>query len=913
MDGKRYHALALPERRIPKSCPPRDKQTGNKKMGFQRLFYGAAALLAAFMLPVSGACAAPSANLERTTTVLKEGWRFAFGDELTEKSDDSHWQTVTLPHTWNRIGGHPVKALDANDQKGKGWYRLKFSAPAGAKKPRRTWLQFEGASIVSDVWLNGTLLGRHDGGVSGFRFDASDAIHPGDNLLVVRTDNSAPEKKGSVTAETLPMGGDWFMYGGLYRKVSLVTTDPVHIDLADHGGPGVYARTVSLDAGRAQVEVVAKVRNDAGTPKSISVRTSLVDAQGKVVASKVQALGLAAAALSEARTLLDVGKPHLWNGVPDPYLYKLQVDVLSNGKPVDRVTQHFGIRTMRFDPDQGFFLNGKHLALHGVNRHQESGASGWAATDQELERDYAIIKEMGANTVRLAHYQHAQAEYDLADRMGLVVWAEVPLVFMSAPYGEQKATPGFIANAEQHLRELIRQNFNHPSIAVWSVANEPNISSVWMPLKAPAVPLLERLAALARAEDPTRAPVLASCCGTMPGDLMPGTQGKGLDSPPQAVDVFGVNVYFGWYYASVFDLSKYLDKVHAFYPHKSFSVTEYGAGGALSQHTDNPLGGPVDPGGRPHPEGFQSYIHENTWPQLRDKQYLWGTWLWNMFDFASAMRQEGDLADTNNKGIVSFDRQVKKESFYFYKAHWNPEPMIYLAGHRYTQRASPVADVKAYSNAPQASLSVNGKDQGSVPCVERICVWPGVALAQGDNVMVVEASLNGRKLGDRAVWRRAEGPGHYRVLAGQLAVTDTSAGLYGSDNFFTGGEAEFLTRPVRGNPPPPKVVAGAVDQKMYLAYRTGRFSYELPLPNGDYDLTLRFVEPIQDQAAGKRVFDVLVQGNVAIAGLDLAAAVGSLKAFERTVVLHVSDGKGRIEFIPKAGEAILSSFSVTPR
>jgi len=882
-------------------------------MGSQKRFYGAATLLAAFALITTSAQAAPSTGPERSTIALTNGWRFAFGNDLSAQSDDSQWQTVTLPHTWNRIGGHSVKARDANDLKGKGWYHLKFDAPAGSAKPRRTWLQFDGASIVSEVWLNGVRLGRHDGGVSGFRFDVSDAIHPGENVLVVSTDNSAPEKKGSVTAETLPMGGDWFMYGGLYRKVSLVTTDPVHIDLADDGGPGVYARTVSLDAGHAQVEVVAKVRNDSTTSKPVSIRTSLVDDHGKVVASRTQSLAAAATSLNEHKTLLDIAKPHVWNGVPDPYLYKVQVEVLSNGKAVDKVMQNFGIRTMRFDPDKGFFLNGKHLALHGVNRHQESGASGWAATDQELERDYAIIKDMGANTVRLAHYQHAQAEYDLADRMGLVVWAEMPLVFMSAPYGEPKPTPGFIANAEQHLRELIRQNFNHPSIAAWSVGNEVNISSVWMSPKVQTVPLLERLTALARAEDPSRAPVLASCCGTLPGDLMPDAQGKGLDSPPEAVDVFGVNVYFGWYYGSVFDLSAYLDKVHAFYPHKTFGVTEYGAGGALTQHSDNPLGGPVDMGGRPHPEELQSYVHEQTWPQLRDKTYLWGSWLWNMFDFASASRQEGDLVDTNDKGIVSFDRQVKKESFYYYKAHWNPEPMIYLAGHRYTERASPVADVKAYSNAPRASLSVNGKDQGSVECVERICVWHGVALAKGDNALVVEASLNGRKLSDHAVWRRADGPGTYRILAGQVAVTDTAAGLYGSDNFFTGGEGQFLNKPVRGAPPPPKVVAGAADPKLYLTYREGRFSYELPLPNGDYELTQRFVEPVQDQGRGKRVFDVLVQGQAAIADLDIAAAAGSMKAYERTVLLHVSDGKGRIAFVPKAGEAILSSFSVSPR
>lgn len=881
-------------------------------MDFQRMFHRLAALLAACLLLSAGAQAASAPGEVRKITPLVDGWRFAFGDQHSEKSDARDWQVVSLPHSWNRIGGHTTKAANANDTRGKGWYRLNFQADATMAKPRRTWIQFDGASIVSDVWLNGVHLGRHAGGVSAFRFDVSDALREGENQLVVRTDNTAPDTKGSATAETLPMGGDWFMYGGLYRKVSLITTAPVHVDLGDHGGPGVYARTVSLDGARAQVEVVARVRNDAGAAQAVRVRTTLVDARGKTVATRIQPLEMAIGATREIKASLDVTKPRLWNGIADPYLYTVRVDVLSGARMLDTVAQEFGIRTMRFDPDKGFFLNGKHLALRGVNRHQETGANGWAATEAELERDYAIIKEMGANTIRLAHYQHPREGYELADRMGLIVWAEVPLVLLSAPYGEPTATPGFIANAEQHLRELIRQNFNHPSIAVWSIANEPNIGNVWMNPKPPTLPLLERLAALSKAEDPSRPPVLASCCGTLPGSLMPTTPGNTLDSPPQAVDVFGVNVYFGWYYANVTGLSAYLDEVHAFYPKKAISVTEYGAGGALSQHTDNPLGGPIIAGGRPHPEGFQSYIHEKTWPQLRDKRYLWASWLWNMFDFGTAIRMEGDLVDTNDKGIVSFDRSVKKESFYFYKAHWNPEPMIYLAGHRYLDRASPVADVKAYSNAPTARLSLNGRDLGSVDCVERICLWRNVVLAKGDNEVVVSASLNGKSLRDRALWRRADGPGTFRILAGQLGVMQTSAGLYGSDHLFSGGEGKLLNEPVR-RPPPPKVVAGAADQVMYLGYRTGRFSYELPMPDGEYELTLRFVEPVENQAAGKRVFDVVVQGSVALADLDIAAVAGSMRAFERKLPLRVGGGKARIDFVPKAGAAILSSLSVDPR
>jgi beta-galactosidase len=858
---------------------------------------------------------AASAEVQaRTETVLDHGWRFLFRKDGNAEPGptDPGWQPVALPHTWNRIGGHAEKAPGSNDSRGQGWYRLDFDAPASTAAPRRSWLQFDGASIVTDVWLNGTKVGTHRGGVAGFRFDVSRQLRAGQNRLLVRTDNTSPEAKGSPTAETLPMGGDWFMFGGIYRKVALVTTDPLHLDLDDHGGPGVYARTLQIDPTSATVEVVAKVRNDAAGAARSTVRYSLLDKQGKVVASAKENVLVQPGAGGAGKARLTVPGPRLWNGRADPYLYRVKVDVLAEGRVRDTMIRNFGIRTMRFDPDEGFFLNGKHLALHGVNRHQETGGNGWASTEEDLARDYALITEIGANTVRLAHYQHAQAEYDLADRMGLIVWAEIPLVNLSAPHGLAAPTPAFIENAETHLRELIRQNYNHPSIAVWSVANEPNLTGLWMPLKPATLPLLHRLAELSRMEDPSRPPVLASCCGTIPGEATPGQKRAGFDAPPEAVDVFGVNVYAGWYYGTTPDLGKYLDRVHAFYPAKSLGVTEYGAGGGLTQHTDNPLGGPVNATGRPHPEQFQAYIHENSWPQLRDRRYLWGTWLWNMFDFSSASRQEGDLVDTNNKGIVSFDRSVRKESFYFYKAHWNPEPMLYLAGHRYTRRASPFADVKAYSNATEARLTVNGKDIGTAACVERVCRWHRIALARGDNVVEVTASTGGRELRDRAVWQREEGPDTYRILAGQIAVTDTAAGLHGSDDFFTGGEAQLLN-PAEYGRTTTRTVAGAADQRLFQSWRTGDFHYDLPLPDGDYTMTLRFVEPVEKTGKGERVFDVVVGGKVVLENIDVAAQAGVLSAHERVVPITVQGGSARIAFVSKTGKAIVSAISVTPR
>ncbi len=851
----------------------------------------------------------------RVDQPLLSGWRFAFGDAYTEavNTDDSNWQQVDLPHTWNRVGGYATKTANDNDRKGNGWYRLNFDAPAVQSSGNRAWLQFDGASVVTDIWLNGIALGRHDGGVSGFRFDVTDAIRPGKNLLVVRTDNTDPATPGAATAETIPMSGDWFMYGGLYRKVSLITVNAVHIDLADHGGPGVYAQTLSLEKGRARIAVTTKVRNDSSQQALIKLRAELVNDKGVIVATSTQTLTLTAKKTNETQALLSVTHPRLWNGVPDPYLYKLRVSVLSGKAVLDTVEQDFGIRTIRFDPDQGFFLNGQKLVLKGVSRHQEVAGKGWAASDEDVEKDYALVAELGANTIRLAHYEHSQFSYDIADRMGLIVWAELPYVNTAAPIGKTETTPNFAANAEHQLRELIRQNYNHASIAVWSVANEPNLLATYMPVKPLTLPLIERLVGVAKTEDASRPAVVASCCGTLPGDAQPGNKAQGLDSPPEAVDVFGINIYFGWYYGAATDMGAYLDSVHAHYSGKTFGITEYGAGGALTQHSDNPQGGPINAIGRPQPEEFQSYFHEQSWPQIRARSYLWGSWVWNMFDFGSAQRQEGDLIDTNTKGLISYDRQTRKEAFYYYKAQWNPEPMLYLTGHRYVDRASPVADVKAYSNAPRARLSLNGKDLGSTECLDRICMWRNVALAQGENRLVAEATLNGKTLSDSVTWQRSAGPGTYRILAGQLAVTQTKDGLYGSDNFFKGGQGAFLNPPLRGPAKPPKVVAGASDQRLYMTYRSGQFAYELVLPDGDYVLTLRFTEPVTDQLPGKRVFDVLVQGSTLLKDIDLVtAAGGSLKALERVVPVQVKNGMLRMEFVPKAGEPIISSFSLIP-
>jgi beta-galactosidase len=535
---------------------------------------------------------------------------------------------------------------------------------------------------VTDVWLNGKHLGQHKGAFARFRFDATDALKfGGDNLLVVRADNSKAQTPGSPTAEVIPISGDWPMYGGLYRSVALVLTHAVHVDMLDFGGPGVYAHTATADANSASVEVLTRLKNDSDQNAALHVMTSVVDDKGKTVGSAVS-VRIATGAAGETRQTINVVNPRLWNGTADPYLYTVRVQVRDkSGAILDEVTQPLGIRTVRIDASSGFYLNDKPVRLHGVSRHQDLQGKGWALDTEELRRDMALIREIGANTVRFAHYQHHSYSYQLADENGFIAWAEIPLVNRTAPLESENTTPAFAANAEQQLRELIRQNYNHPSIAVWSIGNEMNLDAAKGRTVSNAGPLLKQLHAVVKSEDALRPSTLADCCGSVPSEAR-----KGLDTVAGITDVIGFNRYFGWYTGEVGGLTNELTRLHQLYPNQALSVSEYGAGGALTQHSDDPGGGPIHAFGRPHPEEFQSAILEASWRQIDALPFVWASWVWNMFDFSNDARMEGDLIDTNDKGLVTFDRQTKKDAFYFYKANWSAEPVLYIAGRRYADR-----------------------------------------------------------------------------------------------------------------------------------------------------------------------------------------------------------------------------------
>ena len=866
---------------------------------------------------VLSACAVSSAALAgappspRVTVDLSQGWRFHFGDNAAATAplfNDADWERISLPHTWNRIGEYrATRSADSNDKQGVGYYRRHFTAPANLKG-RREYLQFDAVGNIADVWVNGVHVGTHKGAFSRFRFDITDALKAGaDNVIVVKADNSKPAL-GSSTQDVIPLGGDFFIFGGLYRGVSLINAADVGIDLLDHGGPGVYARAENVGSAGATVVVRTKLRNSSSKAKSLNGTVTILDDQNLPRATGNFHQIVAAGGRAEPLVTLKLAQPHLWNGRADPYLYHVRVSVKQGTGDADSVTQPLGIRSFKIDANQGFFLNGQHLDLHGASRHQDRPVKGWALTPADHAEDMAIMADMGANTVRMAHYQHAPEWMEAADKTGMVAWAEIPYV-NAASFGDDEGTPALHANAREQLTELIRQNYNHPSIMMWSVGNEVDIGAAFgrgKPARSRA--LLAELNTLAHQEDPSRPTTFADCCEET--NPLPGRQKSELLAG--TTDVMGYNRYYGWYYDAPTKMGEMMDHFHALHPTLPMSVSEYGAGGALSQHSDNVLGGPISAFGRPHPEEYQSYYHEENWKQLKTRPYIFANWVWNMFDFSSDLRQEGDAIDINDKGLVSYDRKTKKDAFYFYRANWSAAPTLHIAGSRYVDRAYAVNDIRVYSNAETAALSLNGASLGSQPCPDRICVWKGVALRPGANALAASASIKGQAVGDAISLNGPDFESGMHIDVGDLGAHTTADGRhFGSDNFFVGGEAKVLNVVGfgRNRNVPRMTVEGTTTPELYEGWREGAFSYSIPLSNGRWIVTVHSFEPDAALAA-TRAFNVSANGQPVLTNFNPASAAGGvLKAVSRRFPVIVTANSLNLGF---SGAAIVAAIEITP-
>ena len=586
-------------------------------------------------------------------------WAFSKDAEEAPKVMPEKWYWVTLPHTWNDIDGQD----GGNDLYRGTSYYAKELEKIDLPKADQYFLEFQGANSSATVYVNGKKLAHHDGGYSTWRVNITDVLED-KNLFVVEVDNAQNDR-------VYPQNADFTFYGGLYRDVNIIAVNNSHFDLEYYGGPGIKV-TPEVIGADAKVAVEVFVKNDLENQKLTYI---LKDAQGNIIAQKETDA-------SETEVTFDIENVHLWHGRKDPYLYTAEVYLKEDTEILDNVSTRFGCRTFKIDPELGFILNGEEYPLRGVSRHQDRWGVGNALLPEHHEEDMDLICEVGANTIRLAHYQHDQYFYDLCDEKGMVVWAEIPYISTHMPNGRE--------NTISQMKELIVQNYNHPSIVVWGLSNEITMSGDSSEdLRENHVILND----LAHEMDKTRLTTIA--CVSM----------CSMDDPyVQIPDVVSYNHYFGWYGGDTSQNGPWFDEFHAKYPNIPIGCSEYGCE-ALDWHTSNPEQGD-------YTEEYQAYYHEELIKQFFSRKYLWATHVWNMFDFGADSRNEGGENGQNHKGLVTFDRKYKKDSFYAYKAWLSDDPFVHICGKRYVDRVEETTKVTVYSNQPEVELFANGVSLG---------------------------------------------------------------------------------------------------------------------------------------------------------------------------------------------------------
>lgn len=627
----------------------------------------------------------------RSIVSMNQGWKFIQQDAGLPNVFPESWEDVDLPHSWNAVDG-----MDGNGSydRGKYWYAKKFTAPVQPLAGGRTYVEILAAGQQATVYVNGQEVVYHEGGYSIFRADITDLCRDGaDNLLVIACDN---REKSSV----YPEAADFTFYGGLYRGVNLISVPNAHFDLDYYGACGLKVTPKPCGCGCATFELKSYVTN---ADENFTVLYTVKDAVGNEVASATRPADAAGVTVC-------VPDAKLWE-IDSPYLYTVTASLMRRNEIYDEVSVRAGVRSFSCDPNQGFIINSVPTPLRGVSRHQDMLYKGNALTREDHYNDAALIKELGANTIRLAHYQHSQDFYDACDEMGFVIWAEIPFISIF------KQDPDAHQNCISQLKELIIQNYNHPSICFWGISNEILIGGISDQL----VESHKELNALAKELDPTRLTTIAHVSMTP------------VESPMHHItDVISYNHYFGWYGGKMEDNGPWFDHFHKVHPDICVGVSEYGCEGIVTYQGANPAV-------KDYSESYQALYHEHMAKVLDERPWMWSSHVWNMFDFGCAARDEGGVGGRNNKGLVSMDRKIKKDSYYVYQAYWTKNPMVHLCGKRYAQRAGDTTEIRVYSNQPTVALYLNG-ELLEEKTADKVFVFTAV-LKDGFNTIVADAGM----------------------------------------------------------------------------------------------------------------------------------------------------------------------------
>jgi len=611
----------------------------------------------------------------RTKTLLSNAMFAKLGEPFS---------SIALPHTWNNLDGQDG---GADYWRGIGVYNIELPNPT---KGKRQYIELNGANHVATVYCNGRELGTHRGGFSTFRYELTNGMKADENILTVVVSNAV--------SDIYPQKADFTFYGGIYRDVNFIEVEDTHFDLLKDGTEAVFVTPHCT--GKTRVDLFP-VNFDENTV----VVVELKDAEGNVV-------GAAGAKASEhVDIIIDVKEPHLWNGMKDPYCYTAEAKLVKGETVVDCVEVTYGYRSFRVDAATGFWLNGSNVPLRGVARHQDREDKGWAISKEDQEEDIALIKELGANTIRLAHYQHDQYFYDLCDKTGFALWAEIPFISKFIPTKEARE------NTLSQMKELIAQNYNHPSIFFWGISNEILIGADNEPLRSN----LRALADLAKRMDPSRMTTMAQL-NTTPMD----------SEHNYMTDIVSYNHYFGWYRGEVGQNGPWLDEFHKVNPDIAIGLSEYGVENIMKWHSAAPMN-------HDYTEEYANYYHHEMLKIFEKRPWIWGTHVWNCFDFAADARDEGGIKGRNNKGLITYDRKIKKDAFYIYKAYWNPEPMVYIASRRFVDRAPEERDVIVYTNCAEVTLLVNDMVVETKSAEDHAVVFENVCLCDGENKVTAKA------------------------------------------------------------------------------------------------------------------------------------------------------------------------------
>lgn len=659
----------------------------------------------------------------REVTFFNEGWSFKKGPfpkdpVLFSQNFGDKWEEVNIPHTWNAVD---LQGDKNNYYMGEAYYKKQY-IPSLSQKDKRTFLRFQGVGSVAEVYVNNVYAGNHKGGYSAFAIEITTLLNYGEtNEILVKVDNSH-------RPDVVPINNTLFgVYGGIYRPVEIIVTNLTHIAVTDYASPGIYLSQKNVTSKSASVNVKIKLENKEKQAANVQLSTTIYESNGKVKMHQQTPVVVLPQGRQTYEQNFLVKNPHLWQGLEDPYLYKVVVRVLSNNQVIDEVTQPLGLRHFELKAADGIYLNGKKVPMYGVCRHQDWWGLGSALTDKEHATDLAIIKEMGATTIRLAHYQQAEYMYAKSDSIGFMVWAEIPFVNrVSTQEGD---------NAKQQLVELIRQNYNHPSIYMWGLHNE-----VYVPYNY-TVSLTAELNDLAKTEDPDRYTVSVS----------------GYSKVDQAcnlnADVQGINHYFGWYGGKIGDIEQWVKGMEKNFPGYKIMFSEYGAEANIHQQEEV-----VGEFGRYfsqfYPETFATKFHEIQWGVISRHPYLISSYIWNAFDFATPATAQGGVRGRNMKGLVTFDRKTKKDPYYWYKANWSKDPVLYLTQRRTTERENEITPVTIYSNVGIPKLFVNGQEIANYKIGQTAVhyIFENVQLMNGENIVEAKVEHNGKLLEDRIVW-----------------------------------------------------------------------------------------------------------------------------------------------------------------